>query len=94
MCTCVCVCARARVRVRVRVRVCVSVAGAAKLVPPMIMINSFNEWHDGSEIEPSKEEGESLLNLIAQAHILTKTNMFTRQTSTHSQEYSIVCFFL
>jgi len=34
------------------------------------MINSFNEWHDGSEIEPSKEEGETLLNLIAQAHIL------------------------
>jgi hypothetical protein len=47
----------------------------------MIMINSFNEWHDGSEIEPSKEEGEGLLNLIAQAHILTNTNKFTRHNS-------------
>jgi hypothetical protein len=61
---CVCVC------LSLSVCVCVCGAGSALLVPPMIMINSFNEWHDGSEIEPSKEEGETLLNLIAQAHIL------------------------
>jgi len=40
--------------------------GAAQEKPPIIMINSFNEWHDGTEIEPSTEEGESMLKLLGQ----------------------------
>ena len=41
-------------------------AGWATVSPPIIMVNSFNEWHDGSELEPSIEEGDKMLNLLAQ----------------------------
>ena len=27
-------------------------SGPALVAPPIIMINSFNEWHDGTEIGP------------------------------------------
>lgn len=30
---------------------------------PMIAVTSFNEWHEGTEIEPSREEGEKYLRL-------------------------------
>jgi len=51
--------------------------GSALLTPPMIMINSFNEWHDGTEIEPSTEEGENMLHLIAQLkHEVKNEEMF------------------
>ena len=47
---------------RARTRACRMRAGDGAWVlqesPPIIMINSFNEWHDGTEIEPSTEEGE------------------------------------
>ena len=29
--------------------------------PDWVMINSFNEWHEGSEIEPSLEQGDAYL---------------------------------
>ena len=31
--------------------------------PDWVLINSFNQWHTGSEIEPSKEMGESYLKM-------------------------------
>jgi len=31
----------------------------------IVMVNSFNEWHEGTEIEPSKEYGAQFINLLA-----------------------------
>ena len=36
------------------------------LQPQWILITSFNEWHEGSEIEPSLEFGSSHLELTAE----------------------------
>jgi len=34
--------------------------------PHWVLITSFNEWHEGSEIEPSAEDGETYLDLTAE----------------------------
>jgi hypothetical protein len=34
--------------------------------PHWVLITSFNEWHEGSEIEPSAEDGETYLRLTAE----------------------------
>ena len=39
---------------------------ALKADPHWILITSFNEWHEGSEIEPSAEYGERYLDLTAE----------------------------
>lgn len=36
---------------------------ATKANPDWVLITSWNEWHEGSEIEPSFEDGETYLNL-------------------------------
>jgi hypothetical protein len=33
--------------------------------PDWILLTSWNEWHEGSEIEPSVENGEQALNTVA-----------------------------
>jgi hypothetical protein len=33
--------------------------------PDWVLLTSFNEWHEGSEIEPSLEWGDQFLNLTA-----------------------------
>jgi len=39
---------------------------AIKADPDWVLITSFNEWHEGSEIEPSWEDGRKYLDLTAE----------------------------
>ena len=41
-------------------------AAAIKADPHWVLITSFNEWHEGSEIEPSFEDKETYLDMTAQ----------------------------
>jgi hypothetical protein len=34
--------------------------------PDWVLVTSFNEWHEGSEIEPSREDGEQALKTTAE----------------------------
>ena len=35
---------------------------AVSVQPPWILVSSWNEWHEGSEIEPSVEHGRRYLD--------------------------------
>ena len=37
---------------------------AIKADPDWVLITSWNEWHEGSEIEPSWEDGDVYVKLI------------------------------
>ena len=39
---------------------------AIRAQPDWVLITSFNEWHEGSEIEPSREDGDKYLKLTAE----------------------------
>ena len=39
---------------------------AIAAAPDWVLVTSFNEWHEGSEIEPSAEDGEKYLKLTAE----------------------------
>lgn len=41
-------------------------AAALAAKPDWILVRSFNQWHDGTEIEPSKEFGNQYLTLTAE----------------------------
>jgi hypothetical protein len=33
---------------------------------PLVMVTSFNEWHEGTEVEPSREYGNFYLELTGE----------------------------
>lgn len=39
---------------------------ALKMNPHWVLVTSFNEWHEGSEIEPSEEHGDLYIQLTAE----------------------------
>lgn len=45
---------------------------AAHAGPDWVLVTSFNEWHEGSEIEPSLEEGDRYLELTAEGAAMFK----------------------
>jgi hypothetical protein len=42
---------------------------------PVMLLTSFNEWHEGTEIEPSREFGESYLTLTDELVRRTRENL-------------------
>jgi hypothetical protein len=52
---------------------------AIKADPHWILITSFNEWHEGSEIEPSLEYGQQYLDLTARYAESFKANKNPRR---------------
>lgn len=49
--------------------------------PALVMVNSFNEWHEGTQIEPSEEHGTSYLALTRALR-----NAYATWTDTAGQE--------
>lgn len=49
----------------------------ASVVPgqPLLLINSFNEWHEGTEIEPSQEFGDTYLSLTRELIARTRAQL-------------------
>ena len=49
---------------------------AIKADPDWVLINSWNEWHSGSEIEPSWEDGDKYLKITGEYAPRFRTNPF------------------
>ena len=50
---------------------------AASAKPDWILITSWNEWHEGSEIEPSLEFGDLYLNLTSKYYLIFEEGRLT-----------------
>ena len=49
---------------------------------PFLVITTFNEWHEGTELEPSREYGDFYLTLTNQ--LIAKKRTRTRQSERES----------
>jgi len=56
--------------------------------PQWVLVTSWNEWHEGSEIEPSLEFGDLYLNLTALYYRLFESGRFTPRLEERMQEIS------
>ena len=45
---------------------------------PFLFITTFNEWHEGTELEPSLEHGDSYITLTSQLIAKTRAELARR----------------
>ncbi len=62
---------------------------AIKADPYWILVTSFNEWHEGSEIEPSLQYGRRYLDLTARYAKRFKAKARSAASTADSQQFSV-----